>query len=259
MRPINVTIQNISYIEEIPETNFKIRGHKLLGQTLQVTIEGKRTEDSPIQALWVEETKRLFLVGESSKGKKSTFKVSINLQDMGRCVKIFKLTTENATYHEKREKLIMSVDTRSKTVTPTYISKKKAPVHQIPLQILEEGQDIVLKDFEILSYKVMNSTLMLFVEEWVLDESAPSQIQAYWNETHKKLYLSGGMRDYLLGMKEREVWLHIDLSSLGKKVKLEVCALRRSTIAPKVEDDLFTFTIPDPMDVSLIRKPQEPS
>lgn len=134
----------------------------------------------------------------------------------------------------------MSVNTRSRKITPTYVNKKTAPIHQIPLQKLEQEQEIPSMDFEILYYKIMHSTLTLFIADSALDESSPPQIQAFWDESHQKLYLSGGKCEHLSRTKRREIWLHIDIFSLGLGKKLHVFKMTDEN----QEERLLTCSVP---------------
>jgi hypothetical protein len=266
MNPIRVTIENIAPGDEIPDTDFKIRGHKISGRTLQLTLKG--SAQVKIQALWDAVSEKLYLVGGSSVcdseehiGRSymttlsgGSFKVSIDLKPLGRktCLKIFKMKPkisagpDYTVFRDRQEMLLMSVNTRSKTVTPTYLRKKSARVHQIPLQRIEPGQEIPTMDFEILSYKIRRSTFMLFIADHTVDESIPPQIQAFWDETHQKLYLAGGKIEYLPGKmillpKRRENWLHIDISPLGIEKKLKVFKMSDE----QQEKRLLTCSVPN--------------
>jgi hypothetical protein len=266
MNPIHVTIQNIAPGDEIPDTDFKIRGHKISGRTLTLTLEARTKRDFQVQALWNEVSQKLYLVGRSAdwvsetgdigtlSKRPSKINVSIDLKPLGRktCLKIFKMKPkisagpDYTVFRDRQEMLLMSVNTRSKTVTPTYLRKKSARVHQIPLQRIEPGQEIPTMDFEILSYKIRRSTFMLFIADHTVDESIPPQIQAFWDETHQKLYLAGGKIEYLPGKmillpKRRENWLHIDISPLGIEKKLKVFKMSDE----QQEKRLLTCSVPN--------------
>jgi hypothetical protein len=263
MNPIHVTIQNIAPGDEIPDTDFKIRGHKISGRTLTLTLEARTKRDFQVQALWNEVSQKLYLVGRSAdwvsetgdigtlSKRPSKINVSIDLKPLGRktSLKIFKMARkrtagfDHRVYRDRQEKLLMSVNTRSRKIIPTYENKKTAPIHQIPLQRLEQEQEIPSMDFEILYYKIMHSTFTLFIADSALDESSPPQIQAFWDESHQKLYLSGGKCEHLSKTKRREIWLHIDIfdiSSLGLRKKIHV--FKRTD--ENQEEHLLTCSVP---------------
>lgn len=266
MNPIRVTIQNIAPGDEIPDTDFKIQGYKLSGRTLTLTLKGNA--QVKIQALWDAVSEKLYLVGGSSVcvseehiGRsyittlsEGSFKVSIDLKPLGRktCLKIFKMKPkrtagfDHTVYRDRQEMLLMSVNTRLKTVTSTYLRKKSARVHHIPLQRIEQGQEIPSMDFEILSYKIRRSTFKIFIADHTVDESVSPQIQAFWDETHQKLYLAGGKFEYLPGRmillpRRRENWIHIDISPLGIEKKLEVFKISDE----QQEEPLLTCSVPN--------------
>lgn len=105
MNPIHVTIQNIAPGDEIPDTDFKIRGHKFSGRTLSLTLEARTKRDFQVQALWNEASQKLYIVGRSAdwvseigdigtlSKRPSKIKVSIDLKPLGRktSLKIFKM------------------------------------------------------------------------------------------------------------------------------------------------------------------------
>jgi hypothetical protein len=308
MNPIRVTIQNIVPGQEIPDTHFTICDHHLSRRALDLTV---KDSDSKIQALWDEVNKKLYLVGdpyetlvESKPNSKTvlfafttelpSIKVSIDLSPLRKIreLKIFKMSPkksadhnylEASPYRDRQEKLLMSIDTQAKQIVPTHRNKKTAPIHQIPLQRLEPGQDIPVMDFEVLSFRIVQSafsyltipaTLKLFIADYILDDSAPPQIQALWDETNKKFYLAGGKFDYLPGRmilkpKRREIWLHIDISSLGLEGKLKIYKIsdeiwdldengQVTTLQPRREDLLLVSTIQHPHSMAIpLRKQNE--
>jgi hypothetical protein len=128
---------------------------------------------------------------------------------------------------------------------------------------MNQGQVTLPTDVEILSHKIIDSKLMLYIAEYSVEDSGSPKTQALWDETHKRMYLAGCSSDVSMGrapLKRSELWVQIDISSLSMK-KADTFEIFKVT--NEGEEPIRTCSIPDPMGQNLsnkvIRIPQEPS